>query len=174
MRLPCRLHGAHTYTRPRPREKRDDVLESGTANHATPFCPPSHRCTHNHHCLCVFDYAGLSLNKSRLVFPCQIFPSLTICRLQVLNTRISDHRGSNYSGGVRQYIQGHLSRREGYRITGVRSDTYVTDMKNSKFCLAPEGASPTRHCALQSTIRACSRLRVAHIRRTVACPYSRC
>lgn len=61
---------------------------------------------------------------------------------QVLNVNISDHRGSNYSGGVRQYIQEHLSNREGYKVTGVRSDSYVQDMKNSRFCLAPEGWHP--------------------------------
>lgn len=58
---------------------------------------------------------------------------------QVLNTNINDHRGSNYSGGVRQYIQAHLAPREEYRITGVRTDSYLDDMKNSIFCLAPEG-----------------------------------
>lgn len=58
---------------------------------------------------------------------------------QVLNTSISDHRGSNYSGGVRQYIAANLSDADGYRITGVRSDTYIEDMKESVFCLAPHG-----------------------------------
>lgn len=61
---------------------------------------------------------------------------------QVLSATISDHRGSNYSGGVRQYIQKHYSDHPEYRITGVRSDTYISDMKNSKFCLAPEGWHP--------------------------------
>lgn len=58
---------------------------------------------------------------------------------QVISTAVADHRGSNYSGGVRQYIEKFLSGHEEYRITGVRSDTYISDMRNSKFCLAPEG-----------------------------------
>lgn len=58
---------------------------------------------------------------------------------QVLNTSISDHRGSNYSGGVRQYISANLSDADGYRITGVRSTTYVQDIMDSVFCLAPHG-----------------------------------
>ncbi|CDF40746.1 Glycosyltransferase, family GT47 [Chondrus crispus] len=61
---------------------------------------------------------------------------------QVLNVNISDHRGSNYSGGVRQYIQAHFSERKEYQITGVRTDSYIDDMKNSKFCLSPEGWHP--------------------------------
>lgn len=58
---------------------------------------------------------------------------------QVINASVSDHRGSNYSGGVRQYIQDKMSQRDDYKITGVRSESYIQDMKNSKFCLAPEG-----------------------------------
>lgn len=58
---------------------------------------------------------------------------------QVVDGRISDHRGSNYSGGVRQFIQSYLLEDPDYRITGVRSHTYLSDMRNSKFCLAPEG-----------------------------------
>eukprot|EP00177_Eucheuma_denticulatum_P008555 GFKZ01015572.1.p1 GENE.GFKZ01015572.1~~GFKZ01015572.1.p1 ORF type:complete len:490 (+),score=72.77 GFKZ01015572.1:1-1470(+) len=58
---------------------------------------------------------------------------------QVLNTSISDHRGSNYSGGVRQFVAANLSDADGYKITGVRSDTYVKDMMESVFCLAPHG-----------------------------------
>lgn len=58
---------------------------------------------------------------------------------QVVDGRISDHRGSNYSGGVRQFIQNYLLDDPDYRITGVRSHTYLSDMRNSKFCLAPEG-----------------------------------
>lgn len=58
---------------------------------------------------------------------------------QILNTSISDHRGSNYSGGVRQYIASDLAPVDGYKITGVRSETYITDMMESVFCLAPHG-----------------------------------
>lgn len=58
---------------------------------------------------------------------------------QILNTSISDHRGNNYSGGVRQFIQRELSDMEDYRITGVRSKTYVQDIMDSVFCLAPHG-----------------------------------
>lgn len=58
---------------------------------------------------------------------------------QVVNTSISDHRGSNYSGGVRQYVQEHLSGVDDYKVTGVRSTTYIDDMKDSVFCLAPHG-----------------------------------
>lgn len=60
---------------------------------------------------------------------------------QVVDGRISDHRGSNYSGGVRQFILTFFLGDPDYRITGVRSHTYLSDMKNSKFCLAPEGKS---------------------------------
>ena len=58
---------------------------------------------------------------------------------QVLSTNISDHRGSNYSGGVRQFIRARFLNHPDYRITGVRSSTYLSDMKESNFCLAPEG-----------------------------------
>lgn len=58
---------------------------------------------------------------------------------QVLDASISDHRGSNYSGGVRQYIAANLSNADGYRITGVRSTSYVQDIMQSVFCLAPHG-----------------------------------
>lgn len=58
---------------------------------------------------------------------------------QVVKQDVSDHRGSNYSGGVRQYIEAHLRDREGYKITGVRSKSYVQDMRESVFCLAPTG-----------------------------------
>lgn len=58
---------------------------------------------------------------------------------QILNTSISDHRGSNYSGGVRQFIQSDLALQEGYKVTGVRSTTYIQDMMESVFCLAPHG-----------------------------------
>lgn len=58
---------------------------------------------------------------------------------QILNTSISDHRGSNYSGGVRQFIQSDLSDVNGYKVTGVRSSAYIEDMMQSVFCLAPHG-----------------------------------
>ncbi|CDF35110.1 Glycosyltransferase, family GT47 [Chondrus crispus] len=58
---------------------------------------------------------------------------------QILNTSISDHRGSNYSGGVRQFIQSDLADTDGYKVTGVRSTTYIEDMMGSVFCLAPHG-----------------------------------
>lgn len=58
---------------------------------------------------------------------------------QVISTSVRDHRGSNYSGGVRQYIQRNLARSEGYKVTGVRSTSYVKDMMESVFCLAPHG-----------------------------------
>lgn len=58
---------------------------------------------------------------------------------QILNTSISDHRGSNYSGGVRQFIQSDLAGVDGYKVTGVRSTSYIQDMLESVFCLAPHG-----------------------------------
>lgn len=72
-------------------------------------------------------------------FCCLALDEFVLTFLQVLNVNISDHRGSNYSGGVRQYIQAHFSQRKEYQITGVRTDSYIDDMKNSKFCLSPEG-----------------------------------
>lgn len=56
-----------------------------------------------------------------------------------MDGRVSDHRGSNYSRGVRQYIQTYMTDVPEYRVTGVRSPTYLKDMVSSKFCLAPEG-----------------------------------
>lgn len=77
-------------------------------------------------------------------------PSLTLERRKFLahfggqsfSSKISDHRGSNYSGGVRQYFASELYRFPGFRITGTRSDDYLDDMHNSMFCLAPEGWHP--------------------------------
>lgn len=71
--------------------------------------------------------------------PCLAFAS----QQQVVSANVTDHRGSNYSGGVRQFIQAHLTNNPDYRITGVRSDSYLSDMKRSKFCLAPEGKIPS-------------------------------
>lgn len=61
---------------------------------------------------------------------------------QVLDSRVNDARGSNYSGGVRQYVVRHLSNSSGYVLTGARSPTYLTDMGDSRFCLCPEGWHP--------------------------------
>lgn len=61
---------------------------------------------------------------------------------QAFSSKISDHRGSNYSGGVRQYLASELFDATGFRITGTRSDDYLEDMHNSMFCLAPEGWHP--------------------------------
>lgn len=61
---------------------------------------------------------------------------------QVVSSGVSDHRGSNYSGGVRQFIRTYLTDDPDYRITGIRSSTYLQDMLSSKFCLAPEGWHP--------------------------------
>lgn len=58
---------------------------------------------------------------------------------QVLNASIADHRGSNYSGGVRQYVAASLANADGYRVTGVRSESYTDDMTKAVFCLAPHG-----------------------------------
>lgn len=61
---------------------------------------------------------------------------------QVVRADVEDHRGRNYSGGVRQFVQRELVGRKGYRITGVREGSYVDDMMESVFCLAPEGWHP--------------------------------
>lgn len=61
---------------------------------------------------------------------------------QVVAANVSDSRGSNYSGGVRQYVQAHLVDKPGYRITGTRSGTYLADLAASTFCLCPEGWHP--------------------------------
>lgn len=61
---------------------------------------------------------------------------------QAFSSKISDHRGSNYSGGVRQYLASELYDTPGFRITGTRSDQYLEDMHDSMFCLAPEGWHP--------------------------------
>lgn len=61
---------------------------------------------------------------------------------QAFSSSISDHRGSNYSGGVREYLASHLFDMPGFRITGTRSESYLDDMRNSMFCLAPEGWHP--------------------------------
>lgn len=61
---------------------------------------------------------------------------------QSFSSSITDHRGSNYSGGVRQYLASSLYDTPGFRITGTRSDDYLEDMHDSMFCLAPEGWHP--------------------------------
>lgn len=61
---------------------------------------------------------------------------------QAFSSSISDHRGTNYSGGVRQYLASELFDTPGFRITGTRSDNYLEDMHDSMFCLAPEGWHP--------------------------------
>lgn len=61
---------------------------------------------------------------------------------QSFSSLIADHRGSNYSGGVRQYIATEMYRTPGFRITGTRSDSYLRDIRDSLFCLAPEGWHP--------------------------------
>lgn len=55
---------------------------------------------------------------------------------------VSDHRGSNYSGGIRQYIRAKLRSNPDYRITPARIKSYTTDMTKSMFCLCPEGWHP--------------------------------
>ncbi|PXF41432.1 putative glucuronosyltransferase [Gracilariopsis chorda] len=61
---------------------------------------------------------------------------------QVVKQSVSDHRGRNYSGGVRQFISAKFSKHPDYRITGIRSSKYLDDMMASRFCLAPEGWHP--------------------------------
>lgn len=61
---------------------------------------------------------------------------------QAFSSSISDHRGRNYSGGTRQYLVSHLFNTPGFRITGTRSEHYLEDMRDSLFCLAPEGWHP--------------------------------
>lgn len=61
---------------------------------------------------------------------------------QAFSASISDHRGSNYSGGVRQYLALHAPEYPGFYISGVRSNDYLANMRESLFCLAPEGWHP--------------------------------
>ncbi|KAI0565005.1 Glycosyltransferase family GT47 [Gracilaria domingensis] len=61
---------------------------------------------------------------------------------QSFSSSISDHRGQNYSGGVRQYLVNEMYRTPGFRITGTRSEEYLNDMRSSMFCMAPEGWHP--------------------------------
>eukprot|EP00737_Agarophyton_chilense_P001898 gb/GEZJ01002149.1/.p1 GENE.gb/GEZJ01002149.1/~~gb/GEZJ01002149.1/.p1 ORF type:complete len:435 (-),score=35.71 gb/GEZJ01002149.1/:132-1436(-) len=61
---------------------------------------------------------------------------------QSFSTSIADHRGQNYSGGVRQVLVQEMYRTRGFRITGTRSEGYKEDMQGSIFCLAPEGWHP--------------------------------
>jgi len=61
---------------------------------------------------------------------------------QAFSSSIKDHRGANYSGGVRQYLTKHAPEMPGFYISGVRSGDYLWHMKNSLFTLAPEGWHP--------------------------------
>ena len=74
---------------------------------------------------------------------------------QVISLNISDHRGSNYSGGVRQYVKEHMLGKPGYRITGVREKTYTKDMSESVFCLSPEGWHPWSPRPYYAVLRGC-------------------
>lgn len=68
---------------------------------------------------------------------------------------VSDSRGSNYSGGVRQYVAEHIANKPGYRITGVRSGSYLQDLGASKFCLCPEGWHPWSPRPVYSVLLGC-------------------
>lgn len=91
--------------------------------------------------ICRLSFLHCSSNFSRIVLLTLFF--FYNFSVQVIHINVSDHRGANYSGGVRQYIQAHLKKNSDYRITGVRSNSYISDMKKSKFCLAPEGSFAT-------------------------------
>lgn len=43
---------------------------------------------------------------------------------QSFSSSIADHRGTNYSGGVRQFLANHMHQTLGFRITGTRSQHY--------------------------------------------------
>lgn len=59
---------------------------------------------------------------------------------QIVGESVSDHRGSNHSHGIRQYMKRHLDKLPGYHISdAVRDDEYVELMLDSLFCLCPEG-----------------------------------
>lgn len=61
---------------------------------------------------------------------------------QVIKSSIADHRGTNHSKGVRNFIVKRFRDDPDYRITGHRAETYVDDIKKSIFCFAPEGWHP--------------------------------
>lgn len=61
---------------------------------------------------------------------------------QAFSASISDHRGSNYSGGVRQFLSKYGKEFPGFFISGVRAEDYLEHMRSSLFCLAPEGWHP--------------------------------
>ncbi len=69
-------------------------------------------------------------------------PHMAMFGGQAFSASISDHRGANYSGGVRQYLAKHGAEMPGFHISGVRADDYLANMRDSLFCLAPEGWHP--------------------------------
>ena len=69
-------------------------------------------------------------------------PHMAMFGGQAFSASISDHRGANYSGGVRQYLAKHGAEMPGFHISGVRAEDYLENMRNSLFCLAPEGWHP--------------------------------
>lgn len=58
---------------------------------------------------------------------------------QTFPATLADHRGTNYSRGVRQFLADFLAAAPGFRITPARHPRYLHDIRRSLFCLAPEG-----------------------------------
>jgi Exostosin family len=59
---------------------------------------------------------------------------------QVVSQTVSDDRGSNHSGGVRQYFMREIAALPGYHMSSrIRVAGYVSEMAASTFCLCPEG-----------------------------------
>jgi hypothetical protein len=90
--------------------------------------------------LCKFVFHGVIVSPFSLQDPARK-KVLGFFGGQVVSSKVSDHRGSNYSLGVRQYFDSVLRDKEpDFQIQmGARSHTYEKDITGSKFCLCPEG-----------------------------------
>lgn len=64
---------------------------------------------------------------------------LTFFGGSVFPSKQTDHRGSFYSLGVRQYISDNFKGEPDLMLSPTRSPTYLEDAGNSTFCLCPEG-----------------------------------
>lgn len=69
-------------------------------------------------------------------------PQMAMFGFQAFSASIANHRGSNYSGGVRQWLAQYGTDTLGFYMSGVRADDYLAHMRDSLFCLAPEGWHP--------------------------------